>query len=130
MLLCFLFFHHKKMRSRSCTGIQNTDLTINARRGKDDFTVDQNTIKHNRMLQGNGLIPVKLIFLDIDGVMLPFPSSSSSTIFSNEALTVLEHVVATTGAEIVLSSTWRMDESAIEIIYKNFETFPSVKNKV
>ena len=68
------------------------------------------------MLQGNGLIPVKLIFLDIDGVMLPFPSSSSSTIFSNEALTVLEHVVATTGAEIVLSSTWRMDESAIEII--------------
>jgi|EP00944_MAST-04C_sp_MAST-4C-sp1_P013315 hypothetical protein len=78
------------------------------------------------MLQGNGLIPVKLIFLDIDGVMLPFPSSSSSTIFSNEALTVLEHVVATTGAEIVLSSTWRMDESAIEIIYKNFETFPSL----
>ena len=76
-------------------------------------------------MQENKPIPVKLIFLDIDGVMLPFPSNSSTT-FSFEALTVLERIVATTSAEVVLSSTWRMDENAIKIIYKNFASFPSL----
>ena len=59
-------------------------------------------------------IPLKLIFLDIDGVLLPFNSSEDT--FSKTALNVLNEIVKQTNAEIVLSSTWRMDETAVDIM--------------
>ena len=71
-------------------------------------------------------IPLKLIFLDIDGVLLPFNSSEDT--FSKTALNVLNEIVKQTNAEIVLSSTWRMDETAVDIIYNQFKCHSSLKN--
>eukprot|EP00943_MAST-04B_sp_MAST-4B-sp1_P009738 g9738.t1 len=82
-------------------------------------TLVNNTNNENTLKQ---IIPIKVIFLDIDGVLLPF--SSTSFTFSKISLQVLNDIVKYTGAEIVLSSTWRMDESAIETIYDNFKDYP------
>mmetsp|Transcript_15317 Transcript_15317/g.17335 ORF Transcript_15317/g.17335 Transcript_15317/m.17335 type:complete len:179 (+) Transcript_15317:76-612(+) len=77
------------------------------------------------------------VFLDIDGVILPFGSTEKggSECVSNEAdsegfpdscLSALSKIISITGAEIVLSSTWRVSESAMEQIITAFKTF-SVK---
>lgn len=75
---------------------------------------NENTLKQT--------IPIKIIFLDVDGVLLPFNSTDFT--FSKISLQVLNDIVKYTGAEIVLSSTWRMDESAIDTIYDNFKDYP------
>lgn len=48
-------------------------------------------------------MPVKVIFLDIDGVL----NTNSDRNISDEKLIFLSELVSKTGAEIVLSSSWR-----------------------
>ena len=55
------------------------------------------------------LPPKKYLFLDIDGVLLPFGNSkSSSTQFPKSTLHAFNHILSSVSkVEIVLSSTWR-----------------------
>jgi len=68
----------------------------------------------------NGL---RLIFLDIDGVLLPIVAGSHNQTFPDRCLSALSRVLDATGATIVLSSTWRVDTSAIDHITEEFKRF-------
>jgi hypothetical protein len=68
-----------------------------------------------------------LIFLDIDGVLLPFPKSDKSScgaIFPDYCLralsTILEEIPA---AKVILSSTWRAQPNLIAEILESFYLF-------
>lgn len=51
---------------------------------------------------------MKVIFLDVDGVIVPFPyTRPHGASFSEAALGELKRIVSSTGAEIVISSSWR-----------------------
>jgi hypothetical protein len=64
---------------------------------------------------------VKVIFLDVDGVLnhrgsfAPGMPGGSKRI-APECVAQLNHIVAITGASIVVSSTWRMDPDYIEVL--------------
>ncbi len=60
-----------------------------------------------------------MIFLDIDGVLVT-PSSSFRRRVTGidaqpEAVAALDELVASTGAQVVVSSTWRLDHSVEEL---------------
>ena len=62
---------------------------------------------------------LKVIFLDIDGVLLPFPTSdeSENILFPESTLSSLQHLLREAqGAKLVLSSTWRVREDFIQDI--------------
>ena len=50
---------------------------------------------------------MKLIILDIDGVLLPEPSPTNE--FSFHSVAALHHIIKSTAAQIVVSSTWRLN---------------------
>lgn len=68
-----------------------------------------------------------IIFLDIDGVLLPFPRAVESTcgaIFPDEAMVALTTILeAYPTAELVLSSTWRAQGNLIAEILHSFELY-------
>jgi len=54
---------------------------------------------------------MKIIFLDIDGVLIAFKWFKERKKFQNfnpECVNALKHIVEQTGAKIVISSTWRI----------------------
>jgi hypothetical protein len=65
---------------------------------------------------------LKIIFLDIDGVLLPFPNipedheNKSNVVFPSSTVHALKYLVEETGAELVLSSTWRVRQDFIQDI--------------
>ncbi len=62
-----------------------------------------------------------VIFLDIDGVLLPFDSDMAPPfIFPEHTLQALSTIVEATNAVIVLSSTWRVAECFRNQIYQAF----------
>jgi hypothetical protein len=69
----------------------------------------------------------RVIFLDVDGVLLPFGDDAEQLpedgSFPDQPLHALSHIVERTGAEIVLSSTWRMHPSAMNEITSAFFFF-------
>ena len=81
--------------------------------------------------------PSPIVFLDVDGVLLPFgvgsegvwrgdekqSASEGELLFPESALAALEHVVAETRATIVLSSTWRSSAEAIEMLLHAFRSY-------
>ena len=79
------------------------------------------------------LIPVRVVFLDIDGVLLPFSGGSKAALpyevvdFSRESLSALAEILSVPRTEVVLSSTWRVSEAGIEAIYRNFRTHEALK---
>mmetsp|Transcript_4454 Transcript_4454/g.10795 ORF Transcript_4454/g.10795 Transcript_4454/m.10795 type:complete len:169 (-) Transcript_4454:562-1068(-) len=61
---------------------------------------------------------LKVIFLDIDGVLLPFPNdgNSESGLFPASTLEPLKFLLQETDAKLVLSSTWRVRKDFIQDI--------------
>ena len=62
---------------------------------------------------------LKVLFLDIDGVLLPFPNGddSGNLLFPESTLNALQHLLSEVhGAKVVLSSTWRVRKDFIEDI--------------
>ena len=73
--------------------------------------------------------PSPIVFLDIDGVLLPFGDAlpgeggSHPHLFPTRCLAALSKVIAATNATIVLSSTWRMSGEAQQQIINAFHSF-------
>ncbi len=69
---------------------------------------------------------LKVIFLDIDGVLLPFPKdeNSGSELFPASTLKPLQTLLqAADGAKLVLSSTWRVRKDFIQDIVDCIQGF-------
>lgn len=56
---------------------------------------------------------MKVIFLDVDGVLIAFGSKSPLGHFNSDCMSALKKIVEKTGAKIVISSSWR--ESKIDL---------------
>jgi hypothetical protein len=71
--------------------------------------------------------PIEITVLWPSGVLLPFPretkENESWDSFSEQAVAALSKIVEATGAEIVLSSTWRADPGAVKHILAEFQRF-------
>lgn len=61
-----------------------------------------------------------VVFLDVDGVLVPFPGPET---FAPAALAALAAIVRGAQARIVLSSTWRADPRALDLILERFRSF-------
>ena len=90
--------------------------------------------------------PSPIVFLDVDGVLLPFgvgsegvwrgeaENDSQSTsgggelLFPESALAALEHVLAETRATLVLSSTWRSSAEAVEMLLQAFRSYAAKRD--
>jgi hypothetical protein len=59
--------------------------------------------------------PTKIIFLDVDGVLHP---EEQQVLFHEPACRQLERIIKTTGASVVLSSTWRKYKDKTEKLNK------------
>lgn len=70
---------------------------------------------------------LKIIFLDIDGVLLPFPNDSGATVnglFPPSTLHALQHLMKEVkDAKLVLSSTWRVRQDYVQEILQCFTHF-------
>ena len=69
---------------------------------------------------------LKVIFLDIDGVLLPFPKEENSGdgLFPPSPLKALQSLLmGTNGAKLVLSSTWRVRKDFIQDIVDSIQGF-------
>ena len=68
-----------------------------------------------------------VVFLDVDGVILPFgPGTDAESAvgrFPDACLDALSFVLARTGAEVVLSSTWRASDAALDEIVADFARY-------
>lgn len=67
-----------------------------------------------------------LLFLDIDGVLLPFGEhvvESESHEFPRRCLDALAQVCAACAPRVVLSSTWRCDPVALQILLEQFRAY-------
>lgn len=69
-----------------------------------------------------------IIFLDIDGVLRPFGHvDQDNRVFPQSTLTALAHVLTQIPeAELVLSSTWRVQDRFIDTIVEDFGAFGGV----
>lgn len=54
---------------------------------------------------------MKVIFLDIDGVIKPFPDILKSLEFNKNCVKYLNKIISETGAKIVISSSWKNYEN-------------------
>jgi hypothetical protein len=95
--------------------------------------------KHQQQRRQRGRRRLVIIFLDIDGVLLPFPESKDSSIdnndrlFPNSTLRALNRIVRAfenndddiidAKVGIVLSSTWRVRGTLIREILDDFKAF-------
>ena len=66
---------------------------------------------------------VKVIFLDIDGVLNSAQDRFSYTIETDKHLQLLKQLVNKTNAKIVLSSSWRLVDSCLFQVIKRLEDF-------
>eukprot|EP00960_Hanusia_phi_P019291 569495-Hanusia_phi.AAC.1 len=70
---------------------------------------------------------MKVIFLDVDGVLLPFGEACEGEDFTWESMKTLSRIMAETRATLVLSSTWRCgrQEEVLEQFRKFCEQEPA-----
>jgi len=79
---------------------------------------------------------IDVVFLDIDGVIFPFgdreavEKSSCGAIFPDSALKSLGDILETTGAKLVLSSTWRAKPAFINDIIDSFRKYGDVNGGI
>lgn len=67
---------------------------------------------------------LKVIFLDIDGVLLPFPQKEcpkNNTLFPANTMKALDRLLKATEARLILSSTWRSQDQFVNDILEDFE---------
>ena len=57
----------------------------------------------------------RVIFLDIDGVIAPIPDMSRYGDLDHGCVRVLNEIVARSGAEVVVSSSWRFGKTVAEV---------------
>ncbi|KAL3935614.1 MAG: hypothetical protein SGBAC_008896 [Bacillariaceae sp.] len=78
--------------------------------------------KQRKRKRGNSS-SLKVIFLDIDGVLLPFPQKEppEDTLFPTNTMKALDHLLKATQAQLVLSSTWRAQDQFVQDILDDFE---------
>eukprot|EP01120_Amphizonella_sp_Union-15-10_P014529 TRINITY_DN7063_c0_g1_i1.p1 TRINITY_DN7063_c0_g1~~TRINITY_DN7063_c0_g1_i1.p1 ORF type:complete len:166 (+),score=28.01 TRINITY_DN7063_c0_g1_i1:111-608(+) len=69
----------------------------------------------NYCIQDGTNTPPKILFLDVDGVLILF---NNRGVFSKEALKQLKRVLQLTGAKVVLSSNWKRTQESIEKLNK------------
>jgi hypothetical protein len=77
-------------------------------------------------------VPLKVIFLDIDGVLLPFPQATpnpSGRLFPDETLKALSRLLKYTQAKLVLSSTWRVRDDFCYDILECLEKFAEAQGQ-
>ena len=67
---------------------------------------------------------VRLVFLDVDGVICLDPMSNG---LDAEALNQLKRIVTETGAKIVLSSTWRRSDKSMAYLNDVFKQTGTLK---
>lgn len=69
-----------------------------------------------------------IIFLDIDGVLRPFSyEDENNRVFPQSTLDALAHVLEQLPrAQLVLSSTWRVQDSFIDTILRDFRAYGGV----
>ena len=71
-----------------------------------------------------------LVFLDIDGVLLPFgenvPVVPAGALFPDECLHALSELLRISNGEVVLSSTWRAQPRFVEDIVNDFHRYAAV----
>jgi hypothetical protein len=84
------------------------------------------TMEQSTLSAGTGKIII--IFLDIDGVLLPFPNagrpSSVGGLFPDRTLEALSNILkALPETKVVLSSTWRVYDSACRDIIDSFRQY-------
>lgn len=85
--------------------------------------VSKSTTNHRHPTMGKTL---EVLFLDIDGVLLPFPNDGNSRegIFPASTLKPFQSLLKETGgAKVVLSSTWRVRKDFIQHIVDAIEGF-------
>lgn len=76
----------------------------------------------NSLIAGDGnsgdlpISPGVVLFLDVDGVLHPSHCNSERMQFNAECLSLLRGVIQATGAQIVLSTAWRLDPAARRIV--------------
>jgi len=85
------------------------------------------------LYSSNHVVNIDVIFLDIDGVLLPFgeggvidnaqTGSSCGAIFPDEALKTLGDILDATKAKLVLSSTWRAKKAFVDDIIESFRKY-------
>ena len=87
-------------------------------------------------------VPLRLVFLDIDGVLLPFgsgsqageagatqdPAECTDGRFPDSCLAALARILRETGAKVVLSSTWRCAGGS-EAVLEQFRDYAARKQK-
>ena len=68
---------------------------------------------------------LKVLFLDIDGVLLPFPNEGKygGGLFPASTLEPLQRLLEETNAKLVLSSTWRVRKDFIQDIVDGIRGF-------
>ena len=100
-------------------------------------TNSMTTTTNMRSSDSSSEVPKILIFLDIDGVLLPFPDNANAkstcgAIFPDDnlaALSVILQAFSTTTTaplyqiEVILSSTWRAQPNLIQEILDSFELY-------
>lgn len=76
-----------------------------------------------RKRQRDNASMLKVIFLDIDGVLLPFPQKErpKDTLFPANTMKALDRLLKATEAQLVLSSTWRAQDQFVTDILEDFE---------
>ncbi|CAJ1955745.1 unnamed protein product [Cylindrotheca closterium] len=78
--------------------------------------------KRKRKRDNNASV-LKVIFLDIDGVLLPFPQKGppKGTLFPTNTIKALDRLLKATQASLVLSSTWRALDRFVQDILDDFQ---------
>lgn len=67
---------------------------------------------------------MKVIFLDVDGVLNSSQDGNSIRLRTDSHLELLEHIVRETGAKVVLSSSWRIGPAkALNNLHKRLEEY-------
>ena len=78
------------------------------------------------MTNNNESNVLTIVFLDVDGVILPFPANETNCpkegcLFPKININALRRLLQVTDAKLVLSSTWRSQPSFVRDILSDFE---------